>query len=328
MVLASFHQLQGRYAQAEKILLECIEDTVHYSEHHLNANFILGQVYLEQGILTLDCQQLEKADAILENSFWISTGQFGADHPDTLIKMNSLVRLYAILQKNQEALRKTIEASQKFFGDFHPDVIAKMISFSLLISKLDEVNVKKMASQCNEIIVRNNYVHKIAEDSFENLALVFDYVEEIEAEGYFTARMDYLKSIQGGIYTFLAEKNLADKYVKYKKYDEAEVLYCHLLETCERGSRLRLDSIASLAILYDLKGDFNRSETLLIQCLELNEKYFGDAHNKTMEARKNLATFYFRNERYNESNILFSRWLDTRTRVLNVTQQELEDLVG
>ncbi|MFT5423598.1 MAG: serine/threonine protein kinase/tetratricopeptide (TPR) repeat protein [Phycisphaerales bacterium] len=77
-----------------------------------------------------------------------------------------------------------------------------------------------------------------------------------------------------------------------------------------------LDSISSLATLYNHQARYTEAEPLYQKTLEIRIRVLGEEHPSTLSSMNNLATLYHHQARYTEAEPLYLQTLKIRTRVL------------
>ena len=130
--LGLLYELQGRYAEAEPILLQALDILQRQlGDDHPNVATSLSNL---AGLYELQGRHAE-AEPLLLQALDISQRQLGDDHPNVAQSLNNLAHLYQSQGRYAEAEPLYIQALdiwQRQLGDDHPDVAQNLNNLALL----------------------------------------------------------------------------------------------------------------------------------------------------------------------------------------------------
>ncbi|OAL54216.1 kinesin light chain [Pyrenochaeta sp. DS3sAY3a] len=110
------------------------------------------------------------------------------------------------------------------------------------------------------------------------------------------------------------------------RYDEAEKMFVHIMETFKRTHGEEhpntLSSMAIVASTYRNQGRFKAAEELETQVMESSKKVLGEEHQDTLSSMSNLASSYGKQGRWKEAEKISVQVLETRKRVLGEEHQD------
>jgi tetratricopeptide (TPR) repeat protein len=265
--LAYLYSSQGRYDQAEPLLVQALELRKRLlQEDHPNVATSLNNLallYKSQG-------RYAEAEPLLVQALELRKRLLGEDHPDVATSLNNLAALYDSQGRYDQAeplYLQALELWKRLLGEDHPDVAT----------------------------------------SINNLAALYDSQGRYaEAEPLYLQALELRKRLLGEDHPNVATSlnNLAALYKSQGRYDQAELLYLQALEVRKR--LLQEDhpdvatSLNNLALLYKSQGRYDQAEPLYLQALEILERVLGDDHPNTKACRKNLAIL--RQERHTSNS--------------------------
>ncbi|MHC4583215.1 MAG: tetratricopeptide repeat protein [Planctomycetota bacterium] len=133
--LACVYAAQGRYKEAEEILVEMLENVEWHEEFgkwwELQYTYDLGNVYIEQG-------RYDKAESLFVKTLEKQRLARGDEHRHTLWSVIGLARAYTHLNKHDEAeslFIELLEIGARRIGEDHPDTLGFMNGFAVLLTK-------------------------------------------------------------------------------------------------------------------------------------------------------------------------------------------------
>ena len=246
---------QGRYEQAEPLLLQALElwRLLLGGQHpHVAASLSdLAHLYHSQG-------RYEQAEPLFLQALKLRRSLLGEQHPDVAASLNNLALLYRSQERYEQAeplYLQALELARSLLGEQHPCVAT----------------------------------------SLNNLALLYRSQERYEqAEPLFLQALELRRSLLGEQHPDVANSlnNLAHFYHSQGRYEQAEPLFLQALEL--RRSLLGeqhpkvATSLNNLAGLYHSQGRYEQAEPLFLQSLATLEQMLGADHPNTQGARKNL----------------------------------------
>ncbi len=281
--LASLHQIQGRYGEAELLYRRALEARARVlgPEHPQTLGSVnnLAGLYQAQG-------RYGEAEPLLRRALEASECVLGPEHPDTLISVNNLAGLYASQGRYGAAeplFRQALEASERVFGPDHPRTLTGV----------------------------------------NNLAGLYDSQGRYgAAEPLYRRALEARERVLGPEHpdTLVSVNNLAELYKSQGRYGAAEPLHRRALEAHERVLGPEhpdtLISVNNLALLYQSRGRYGAAEPLHRRALEAHERVLGPEHPDTLLSINNLAELYRTQGRYGAAEPLHRRALEARERVL------------
>jgi tetratricopeptide (TPR) repeat protein len=281
--LASLYDSQGRYSEAEPLLLQALDIWQRQlgDDHPCVATSLnnLAYLYNSQG-------RYSEAEPLFLQSLAIRQRQLGDDHLSVATSLNNLANLYDSQGRYSEAeplYLQALEIRQRQLGDDHPDVAT----------------------------------------SLNNLANLYDSQGRYsEAEPLLLQALEIRQRQLGDDHPDVATSlnNLAGLYNSQGRYSEAEPLYLQALAIWQR--RLGDDhpnvatSLNNVAGLYRFQGRYSEAEPLYLQSLAIRQRQLGDDHPNVAQSLNNLAALYESQGRYSEAEPLYSRALEVLEKML------------
>lgn len=277
-----FHD-QKRYAEAEPIYLEVLEDRENaFGKEHpktLDAVHSLAIFFHNQ-------KRYGEAEPLYLRALKAYERSLGEEHPTTILSLSNLALMYNDQGRYYEAEPlhlRTVETRERTLG-------------SNDLQTLDSLNSLAML-----------YYHQGRYTEAEPLYLqVLEAYERIVGEEHPT--------------TLNAVNSLTVLYSRQGRFEEAETLYLRALEAYERtlgkNHSKTMFSVNNLALIYGMQGRYGDAEPLLLRALEVRERTLGKDHPDTLRSVHNLGLQYFRQGRYEEVEPLYLRALDGHERTL------------
>ncbi|MDB9372601.1 tetratricopeptide repeat protein [Nodularia sphaerocarpa] len=253
--LAYLYKSQGRYDEAEPLLIQALElrQRLLRDNHPDVATGLnnLALFYESQG-------RYDLAEPLYLQALELFKRHMGDNHPSIATSLNNLAVLY-YSQGNYDQAEllhfQALELRQRLLEDNDPDIAS----------------------------------------SFNNLALLYESQGSYDlAEPLYLQALELFKRHMGENHPSIATSlnNLAFLYYSQGRYDLAEPLYLQALELRQRllgdNHPDTATSLNNLAGLYESQGRYDQAETLFLQALEIRQKVFGVDHPKTVTVRQNL----------------------------------------
>jgi len=267
--LGTLLRVEGRMAEAESVLLDCIRraealepaGSGKSSVEWAHAAGSLGAVYLA-------LQQLHKAEAFALQAHTIFNQRLDAGDPERVTNGTLLGTIYLEQARYEEAealLRATLE---------HADKRLAAVTF-------------------NQLAV---------------MALRRGRLEEAESLALQASEMDRLEAAPSGQMAAAITGNLAKIRLLQKRYVEAEQNYREALAISETALGKEHPETAkaylNLAAFYQIRGRDRGAEQLYRHAIEILEPLYGKDHVLVLVARNELADVFRAEGRYTESERL------------------------
>lgn len=281
----------------------------------------LGDAYNGLGEYDLGAVHLEKA-------LTLRRAALGEDHPETLMTMTRVGRLYVNQARYNEAeaiLTKAVERGKRVFGEDDGRTLSAMNNLSWLCGRQGRrAQQESLALRVLEISQRRGAVQdENRVTALANLAELYSSQGRYEqAEEFFRKALEIDIRLRGEAHpeTLTTMSNLSNMFARQGRYDEAEPLCIktYELRRCVLGEEhpKTLASMNALAVLYRKQERFVEAEPLLVQALEVKRRVLGEEHPNTLVAMNNLANFLAVRGRYEESERYHLQALAIRRRVL------------
>jgi tetratricopeptide (TPR) repeat protein len=338
--LGYLYNSQGRYSEAEPLLLQALEirrSQLGQDPDTATSLNNLAALYQSQG-------RYSQAEPLHLQALEIRRSQLGTDHPDTASSLNNLALLYNSQGRYSEAeplYLQALEIWRSQLGTNHPDTATSLNNLAGLYESQGRYReAEPLHLQALEI--RRSQLgqdHPDTAQSLNNLAELYQSQGRYsEAEPLYEQALEIRRSQLGQDHpkTALSLNNLAGLYESQGRYSEAEPLYLQALEIWR--SQLGADhpstatSLNNLAVLYNSQGRYSEAEPLLLQALEIVRSQLGADHPYTASSLSGLAVLYNSQGRYSEAELLFLQALEIRRSQLGAdhpsTATSLNNLAG
>jgi tetratricopeptide (TPR) repeat protein len=253
--LGQFYYRQGRYLEAEPLLLKSLAliQKLLGSNHSAIALSLsnLAGLYYAQG-------RYSEAESLYLQSLEITEGELGLDHLYVAASLNNLAALYEFQGRYSEAEAlyiRSIKINEKQLSADHPNFAAGLSNLALLYKSQGRYS---------------------------------------EAEPLYLQSLRIRESLLGSDHPDTANglHNLAGLYQAQGRYVEAESLLIRALEIRERQLGADHPEVASslnnLARLYAFQGRYTEAESLLIRAIAIRRKVLGDSHPDTVNSLRGL----------------------------------------
>jgi tetratricopeptide (TPR) repeat protein len=255
--LAGLYRDQGKYDQAEPLLVQALEinKPLLGEEHPSVATSLnnLASLYHSQG-------KYDKAEPLYQKSLAILKKALGEEHPNVAATLNNLAYLYNSQGKYDQAeplYQQSLEIRKRLLGEEHPDVST----------------------------------------SLNNLASLYKSQGQYEkAEPLYQQSLEMRKRLLGEEHPDVATSlnNLAGLYYSQGHYDQAEPLFLQALELYKRLLGKEHPDVATslnnLAALSYSQGEYEQAELLFMQSLEMRKRLLGQEHPDTVAVLQNYRT--------------------------------------
>ena len=297
--LAKLHVYQGRYEEAEHLLLQSLELYQKLPENLAIENIHIYLSIIDGLIGTYQFQSKYKEAENLLMKFSKQLQQFP--------KEQSLNFLHSIPILNTSALLSYKQGRYK-----------EAESIYLQALKFEEQLLEQQSPLVATI--------------WDNLALLYkDQGRYEEAEPLLLRALKVRKLLLDKQHPDVARSlnNLALLYKDQEKYEKAEPLFIEALELFRNKFGNKCPDVATclnnLALLYKDQRRYEEAESLYIEALELREQLLGDQHSDVAISLNNLADLYSDQGRYEEAEHLLFRALEIRKELFD---EEHPDMVN
>ncbi len=323
--LGMLYRLQGRYAEAEQMLLRAVEarksalgiahpDTIRTME-------VLANGYQRQG-------RLPEAEALCDQALKHRLRIYGDEHPATLSAMGNLARIrhgQGRLQEAELLYVKTLELQRSALGEEHPDALKSMNNLAMFYQEQHRiVDAEPLRVKSLEIARRTlGSEHPITLACTANTAaLRHNQGKFDEAALLYRETIEILKLLRGPEHpnTLIAMHNLATLYDEVGRYDDAEALYLETIELRRRAlgpeHQETLSSLSNLASMYAVQKRYAEAEPLRLTLLETQRRTLGPEHPDVLATMTNLGILYSATDRYEQALAMLETSLPIKRRVL------------
>jgi tetratricopeptide (TPR) repeat protein len=237
------------------------------------------------GFASYEAGDYRHAEPPLTRALAIQEKMLGPEHPDIVLSLITLARLYQDQSRYAETeslLQRAIAIQKKVLGPEHPYVAANLNNLAVLY------------------YMRGQYA---------------------QAEPLFQQTIALLEKVAGSEHWVLARSlnALAALYFTRREYHQAEPLLWRALAIQQKslGSEdpdLTI-TLNNLARIYQEQGHHAEAEPLLQWVLAINEKVLGPEHPTVAIILSNLAISYHARRQYDQAESLFMRALSIRESV-------------
>jgi len=308
-------KLEGKFTDAPSV-----EASIRYS---------LGTAYYGLG-------KYEAAEPHLERAIELYRGQFGAEHPDTLVTLVQLGWLYSMQGRRNEAeplFIKALETRQRVLGEEHPDTLNSMANLGWLYSvqnrykEAEPLLVRALETQQREL----GEEHPDTTWSMHNLGAMYTTQGRYkEAEPLLAKSLEIYRRVLGEekSQTLWTMGHLGNLYNNQGRYKEAEPL---LVKTLEIRRRIlgeehpdTLWSMQGLGLLYRNQGRYKDVESLLVKALEGRQRVLGEENQDTFYSMGDLGDLYRTQGRYKEAEKKYREWIDIYKKLVKEFPAQVE----
>ncbi|KAJ5697404.1 hypothetical protein N7488_011088 [Penicillium malachiteum] len=321
-LLAEVYSLQGRWREAEQLLLQVAEirNTTLSRDHPdiLTSLADLASTYNFQG-------RWAEAEQIQVQVMQARKTKLGEDHPDTLATIADLASTFSDQGRWTEAEQlelQVMESRRIQLGNDHPD---KLTSLAHLASTYSHQGRWKEAEKFRIYVLQTRKI-KLGEDHPDTLTGIADLASTFwdqgrwaEAETLEVQVMETRKIKLGDDHpdTLHIMVHLALTYRRQGQWKEAENRFIQMMEISKAklGSKDHpdiLNIMAHLALTYNDQGRWEEAEQLLTQVIEMSENKLGKDHPFTLTCKANLASTYSYQDRWKQAELLEVQVMETR----------------
>ena len=264
----------------------------------------------------------------------------GAEHPDTLVSMRNLARIYSKQGRWNEAEQlevQVLDMSKKLLGAEHPDTLVSMGNLGkTYFSQGRWSEAEKLEVQVLDMrrkVLGAEHPHTVI--SMGNLARI--YLKQgrwDEAEHLGVQVLDMSKKLCSieHPYTLTSMGNLAEIYSSQGRWSEAEQLGVQVLDMSKKllgaENPATLTRMGNLGKTYSSQGRWNEAEKLEVQVLDMRKKVLGAEHPDTLIGMGNLAGTYANQGRWNEAEQLGVQVLDMSKKLLGAEHPDTLTRMG
>jgi serine/threonine protein kinase len=331
--LALLYNIQEKYPQAEKLLLEALEADAKLPPAERNAltfKHNLAVLYLEMG-------KFQRSEKLFEEVLEARSEKKGANDPIALVVRGNLAILYRLLGRYQEAEKEGKEVLAGFIavaGPNHPQSVTAKHSLAMLYKDQGRyTEAEKLLKEALEGgIAKQGSDHPQTLATKQQLGLLY------KTTGQYALAENLLRDVLEGLVTKLGRENprtitaksdLADLFKDAAKYPQAERLLKEALEgnVAQFGpDHLRtLEVKRRLGGLYRMQRNYAACEALYQEVLTAYRDKLGTEHPLTLQIQEDLAVLYLDQRKLAQAEKLFLEVLKGRTAVLGA--EHLDTLV-
>jgi tetratricopeptide (TPR) repeat protein len=274
--LARVYNKQGRYPQAEPILLRAL--TLGEKESGMEPEIgeslnILGRTYHKQGRYT-------EAEPLLQRALALRQKVLGSQDPKVASSMDSLASLYYRQGKYEQAealYTQALTIRQAMLDPQHPDIATNLNNLAIFYGRRGK---------------------------FEQAESLAEQAVKIDEQALGQEHFDFLNDLN----------TLAWIYQGRGKYGEAEALYKRIFSALNNQLDPEHPQLVvygnDLARLYFLQGKYAEAEATARQALTLGEKILGPLHHRVGTSVNTLADIYKAQEKYIEAEEFYQRAIE------------------
>ncbi len=271
-----------------------------------------------------------EAEQAARAAFTETERALGAEHPNTLARLNNLAELYRLqgrYAKAEPLFRRVLASFERLLGTDHPATLTTLNNFAELYrmqgryAEAEPLNLRALATR--ERVLGAEHPDTLT--SVNNLAsLYLDQGRYDEAEPLYSRALAIRERVMGSEHrqTLTSASNLAFLHQAQGRYGEAEPLFRRALAGLELVLGLEhpqtLTSVNNLAALYQTQGRYGEAEPLFRRTLAARERLLGAEHPDTLTSVNNLASLYLDQGRYGEAEPLYGRVLAASEQVLGI----------
>ncbi len=317
----------GRWRDAQKLLSRTLDMRCDLlGEDHPDT---LESLLLYGGTLYYG-GRYDELEPLLWDTLRRHRNAFGPEHSGALTSLNNLGFLYDQLGRPKEAIKllsRSLELRRMHLGDGHPDTISSMRNLAGHYTERKRFKEAE-ALYWKALKLRRQHLGHDHPDIFEvldDLIWFYDKQGLDEQSGALLAKFAELvqqrRETHGDsdLDTLSAMNDLAVRYQRVERYDEAETL---LTETIERRQNAlgrqhpaTLDSSEEMAWLLKDRGRNGDAVTLMAETLRQRQQTLGGKHPDTMRAMHLLAWLHYNQDDYKAARFYFRQALQSRRNV-------------
>ena len=281
---------------------------------------VMGQVYGSLGLYA-------RAETILRQGFDVRRQAFGAEHPDTLRSMSSVVEILFKEARYPEAetlARQTLVIQRRVLGLEHPDTLRSMgdlANILLLEGRYREAEqLQQETLRTKRRVLGPNHADTLK--SMYDLANIFRWEgRHSEAEGLARETLEIQRRVLGPDHpdTLRSMSALTNILRPEGRLPEAEKLERETLDAQRRvlgpEHPSTLMSMSFLGEILLQEGHYPEAEKVERQALEIQRRVLGNRHTDTLRSMTSLGYILLYTGRYAESEKLLREALDIQSSV-------------
>jgi tetratricopeptide (TPR) repeat protein len=291
--LGNLYKAQGRYAEAEPLLLKALKLSKQKQTNTAFSLNNLATLYESQG-------RYPEAEPLYLQALEIKKNELGDRHPSTATSLNNLAALYRSQGRYPEAeplYIQALEIHKTELGDRHPSTATSLNNLAALYKsqgrypEAEPLYIQALEIKKTELGDR----HPSTATSLNNLAELYRSQGRYpEAEPLYIQALEIKKTELGDRHPDTAQSlnNLAALYESQSRYPEAEPLYIQALEISktELGDRhpFTATSLNNLAVLYCYMKQFEQALPLLEQALDIWHEVLPPGHPDILSTQESL----------------------------------------
>ena len=321
--LAWVYVLQGKYPQAEQLVLDVVDTRRrNLGEEHpdtLLAMVSLGHLYLNQG-------HFQKAEPVLVKTLESRRRVSGNDHLATATVMTNLAQVDHNLGKVKDAealYNEALTLRRRLSGNEHPETLIVMNNLATVYMEQGRYDAAE-ALLDETVTIRRRVLgeeHPNTLSAMDNLAQARLRLGKPEEAGKtFERVLEIRRKVLGAEHpsTLVTANNVTLVLAFQGKFAEAAALLSELLEIRRRTSGDEhpetLTVSGNLGVLYGRLGRYDEATSLLTRTVEIRRRLFGDEHPQLHMDQEQLARVYQAQGKYSASETLFRDLLEKRRR--------------
>ena len=276
-------------------------------------------------------------DAALTEARKLEAGikaQFGTNHPNYVIALNQLLRIYAAQGKYADAeaaAQRGLAIRQKVLNPADPTIAESEVNLANIYklegkyAPAEDLYQRALALEKKVLGEENLNVAAAMND----LAALYEAENKLgQAEELYQRSLQIREKLAGSDSPVLAETlgNIAVVYLAEGHYAQAEDAFRRTLVIQQKalgaGHPLVGSTLNNLAEVYRAEAKDADAEALYQQALAIWEKTLGPENPSLMLGLRNLAELYQTEGKYQQSEALYQRVLATEQKVLGATHPE------
>ncbi|MBI3796166.1 MAG: tetratricopeptide repeat protein [Deltaproteobacteria bacterium] len=262
-----------------------------------------------------------QAESLWQRALTIQERALGPEHPNVVITLFSLARLYqerGEYARAESLWQRALVIQERTLGPEHPNVAATLHNLAgLYLAKGEYGRVEPLLQRTLAIEEKAlGPEHPQVATTLHSLAYFFQTKGEYErAEPLFQRALAIEVKVLGSEDPAVAATlhSLAALYLAKGDYDRAEPLFRQALVVQEKAGGpehpYAATTLDSLAGLYVTKGDYDHAEPLFQRALAIWEKSLGPEHPNVATTLNNLAELYREKKEYGRAEPLFQQAL-------------------
>ncbi|MFH1278489.1 MAG: serine/threonine-protein kinase [Candidatus Eisenbacteria bacterium] len=323
--LASLRQMQGEYAEAERLFQDAIamRKKLHKGEHgDIAAGLLgLGSVYSSEG-------RYSEAEPLLRETLAMQRRLFGEEHSSVAEGLNDLATLLQLQGKYAEAeplFQQALAMRTKLLGEKHPQVAGTLNDLATLLQEEGkyaeaETLFREALSIRKELFGEE---HPEISVSLSNLALVLRLRGKYaEAEPFYREALAMQRKLHGEEHPNMAANlhNLATLLKIQGRYAEAEPLSREAVAMVKKSYGEEhphtATCLATLAGLLAFRDKDAEAESLYLAALAMRKKALGEEHSAIALNQSDLAAFLMAQGRLEEAESRYREGLAMQEKIL------------